>query len=134
MRRWFTAVATERLVQLATAGCYVAIAVLSSVPGNLRPHVPGFSDKVEHLVAFLALGAVTAFVAPRSVSWGRLLAVVVTYAAVLELGQAFIPGRVASLADFAASSAGALLGVTLALLIRSSITATTRPADFRGDA
>lgn len=134
MRGWFTVLAKERMVQLAAAGCYVAIAVLSSVPGNLRPHVPGFSDKLEHLVAFLALGVVTTLVAPRSVSWGWLLAVVVAYAAVLELGQSFIPGRVASLADLTVSAAGALLGVTLAFLIRPAPFASARAADLRGDA
>jgi VanZ family protein len=126
MRGRVTVFAKERRVELAAAGCYVAIAVLSSVPGDLRPHVPGFSDKVEHLVAFLALGVVTSLIAPRLLSWARLSAVVVTYAAVLELGQIFVPGRVASLADLTASAAGALLGVTLVFLVRPVAFATAR--------
>jgi VanZ family protein len=69
---------------------------------------------------------------------GQGLLAVVAYAAVLELGQIFIPGRVASLADFAASSAGAVLGITLGLMIRYSPAATgherttvSHPADGR---
>ena len=69
-------------------------------------------------MAFLILGAVTVLSSPRAFSGRRLLAVVVAYAAVLEAGQFFIPGRVASLLDLAASSAGALVGVTFALSVR----------------
>ena len=117
MPGWSAAFSKERFVQLAIVSCYATIALLSSVPGGLRPHVPGFSDKLEHLVAFFLLGAVTVLAAPRESSRGRLLAMVVAYAAVLELGQMFIPGREPSLADWGASSVGAILGVTTALMI-----------------
>jgi VanZ family protein len=103
---------------LGAASCYLLIAILSSVPGELRPHIPGLSDKLEHFLAFLILGAVTVLTSPRPFSGRRSLAVVVAYAAVLEAGQFFVPGRVASLMDLAASSAGALVGVTLALPVR----------------
>jgi VanZ family protein len=49
------------------------------------------------------------------------LATVVAYAAILELGQMFIPGRESSLADWGASSVGAILGVTTALMIAIAI-------------
>ena len=103
----------------AAALCYVAIAVLSSVPG-VRPHVPGLSDKLEHVFAFFVLGTVTVLAA-RGFSWRQFVAIFVVYAAVLEVAQMFIPGREASLLDWAASLAGALLGVTIALLFRSPL-------------
>ena len=68
------------------------------------------------MLAFLLLGVVTALVAPRTIHASRLSAAIVGYAAILEASQIFIPSRVASLADFAASAAGAVLGVSLATL------------------
>jgi VanZ family protein len=109
----------DRARLAAAALGYVAIAVLSSVPG-VRPHVPGLSDKLEHVFAFFVLGAVTVL-AVRGFSGRRFLAIFVVYAAVLEIAQIFIPGREASLLDLAASLAGALLGVTIALLFRSPL-------------
>ena len=110
----------DRGRHVAALCCYLVMAVLSSVPGELRPHVPGFSDKLEHFAAFLVLGAVTVLSSSQAFSGRRLFAIVVAYAAVLEVGQYFIPGRVASLLDLAASSAGALVGVTLGLSVRRS--------------
>ena len=51
---------TDRGRQVAALSCYLVFAIISSVPGELRPQVPGFSDKLEHFVAFFTLGAVTA--------------------------------------------------------------------------
>ncbi len=120
----FTVFAKNRALRFVTVASYLTIALLSSVPGELRPHVPGVSDKVEHLMAFLALGALTMLTAPRHVSSRLLVVGLVTYAAVLELSQIVIPGRVASLADLAASSSGVVLGITLGGLIRPSLAAT----------
>ena len=119
----------DRLRQAAAAFCYVCIALLSSVPGDLRPHVPGFSDKLEHLLAFFALGAITVFAVPRAWPGPWLATAIVTYASALEAGQVFIPGREASIADFAASVAGALLGVGLGLAFWPSVSALH---SFRG--
>jgi VanZ family protein len=99
------------------------------VPGDLRPHAPGFSDKLEHLIAFFALGAITVFAVPRAWPGRWLAAAIVTYASALEAGQVFIPGREPSIADFAASVTGALLGLTLALALRTTLSAAL---DFRG--
>ena len=110
----------DRGLQLATASCYVAVAVLAAVPAQLRPHVPAASDKIEHILAFLVLGALTTIAGTRRMSARRLVGVLVAYAVILELGQMFIPGRDASVMDMAASSAGAILGVTLALWIDHS--------------
>jgi VanZ family protein len=113
----------DRLRLAAAAFCYLCIAFLSSVPGDLRPHVPGFSDKLEHLLAFFALGVITVFAAPRALPGRWLATAIVTYAAALEAGQVFIPGREASMADLAASGTGALLGLSLGLALRPSLSA-----------
>ncbi len=95
---------------------YLAVAVLSLVPGEYRPHAPGSSDKLEHLSAYIVLGALTVIaVRPRLNAHLTTLAII-AYAGVLELGQLFIPGRVAALDDFVASAAGAIIGTSLTVL------------------
>ena len=109
----------DRSRMAAAAVCYVAIAVLSSVPGEFRPDVPGLSDKLEHVFAFFILGSVTVLAAPGDFSWQRFLRVGVSYAVILEVTQVLIPGREASFLDLFASLTGAILGVSLGLLLRS---------------
>jgi VanZ family protein len=116
----------DRVMQAATAGCCLAIAVLSSVPGAHRPHVPGFSDKLEHVAAFLVLGSLTILAVPRTTSRWVVCVGLMSYAAVLELAQILVPGRVASFADLAASSLGAFLGLSLGLLMRQLYVSANR--------
>jgi len=118
MRAWFSNIRTDRARVLVTACGYLGVAIVSSVPGAFRPDLAGVSDKVEHILAFLVLGGLTVVAAPRTIAASRLIMAIVAYAAILEIGQIFIPSRVASLVDFGASSVGAVLGVTAALLIR----------------
>jgi VanZ family protein len=99
----------------AWCGC-LAVAILSLVPGEYRPHVPGLSHKIEHVLAYLVLGALTAVAARHRLNPYLLTLGLVAYAGVLELGQLFIPNRDASLEDFAASAAGAIIGISLTAL------------------
>jgi VanZ family protein len=99
----------------------VAIAVLSLVPGETRPHVvwPG---SLEHVAAYfisalllsLGFGDARFAVAPL-LSIGFLLTL---YGGVLEAAQRFVPGRMPTLFDWGASTAGVWLGVALVWLWR----------------
>jgi VanZ family protein len=95
------------------------IGILSTVPGELRPHVFAV-PQLEHLVAYFAAGLFLALG-----FWNRrnvflLCLAVPMYAAALEIAQLFIPGRSSEFIDFFASSAGAWAGIALAWLMRSS--------------
>ena len=101
------------------------IAILSLVPGNLRPHtvLPG---PLEHTLAYALTGAALAF-GYRRMDF-RLLCLVGLSAGsvVLEILQASVPGRSPSAVDAVASSSGAALGMLLGAVLWKLFVATQR--------
>jgi VanZ family protein len=94
----------------------VAIAVLSVVPGSLRPHILAVGQ-LEHFLAYLVAALLLSLG-----FWNRrnllfLWLWLPTYAAVLEIAQIFIAGRNSDFMDFLASSAGAWAGIGAARLL-----------------
>jgi len=99
---------------LACAGVWIASSMR-------HPPVPLFlrfvhADKLLHLFGYVVLGGLALFGAGArpllrnaAVAW----AVVAIWGAADEWHQSFVPGRDASLGDFAADLAGAALGVGL---------------------
>ena len=85
----------------------VAIAMLSLVPNELRPHVG--PKLLEHFTAYLGTGVLLALAWPQR---GLFFIVALpVYSAALEIAQMWVPGRTTNLADFVASASGALVGV-----------------------
>jgi VanZ family protein len=95
---------------------YLAVALVSWLPAAYRPHIVVVSDKFEHALAYLLLGALTAIAARQTLNAYRLALAIVAYAGLLELGQLLIPSRVSSVEDFVASAAGAIMGVLITTL------------------
>jgi hypothetical protein len=102
---------------IAWAGA-VLLAILSLVPGEFRPHtfLPG---RAEHFVAY----AVTGFffvlgyreARQRALAWlGLALA-----SGLIEILQAFIPGRSPSSLDALASTAGLTFGLAIGLAVEA---------------
>ena len=98
------------------ASCIIALAILAWTPAPSMPRT-ALGGAAEHFVAWLGTATIvglasraTALLAPQF-----LLAF---YAAILECGQFYAPGRQASLQDFAFSVGGVLLGSTLACMAR----------------
>lgn len=106
----------QRLARIVACACLVALAVLSLLPKDDMVRT-GVDGRAEHFVAYA--GTMTAC----GLAWGarfpvlRLAAVLIAYAAALELGQYLSPGRTPALADFAAGATGtvvaALAGATI---------------------
>lgn len=98
----------------AVAGvAYLAVAASSLVPKALRPTtgiVPGFA---EHFAAYFVLGAVAVLAWKTRTPLWRLAVIHASLAAVLEVAQTAVPGRVPALADFAASALGSAVGIAL---------------------
>jgi VanZ family protein len=98
----------------------VTIALLSLVPGTLRPHT-GAPKELEHFAAYMITAAFLSFGFGKS-RYPIIIAFCLSnYSAALELAQIFIPGRQAAVFDFVASSSGAFAGCLLAWLILRAV-------------
>ncbi len=98
------------------------ILVATSWPNPDPPDVGPHSDKVTHLVlygvlAFL-LGRADPLLSAGSLRILAAIAGVSAFAAVDEWHQRFVPGRSASVADWQADTAGAVLGFLLVAALR----------------
>jgi hypothetical protein len=100
-----------------------AIAILSLVPGDLRPHLLSVSQ-LEHFAAYLVAGAVLIMGYSGVRPAVTIASALPIYAAILELLQLWVPGRSARLIDVVAGSLGAWAGVAL-ILVAHSIVAPT---------
>lgn len=72
----------------------------------------------EHLVAWLGTAMVLGLTSRATPQLAAQCFLLMGYAAVLESGQIYAPGRHASLQDFAFSAAGVLLGSALVWMAR----------------
>jgi len=91
----------------------VAVLVLSLTPSHALPRIEVW-DKLQHVLAYLILavtGAV-AFPGRRLLPW--LAIGLLILGCVLEVTQAFIPGRVAGVDDAVANAIGVGLGLVIA--------------------
>jgi VanZ family protein len=94
----------------------IIIAVLSLVPGSMRPHT-GAPSQFEHVAAYvLAAGFLTVGYDNRR--YPAVIALFLSiFSAVLEIAQTQIPGRNAAVLDFVASSIGAVIGCALTWVV-----------------
>lgn len=103
-----------RLVLLVEVSC---IAWLASYGHMQQMQVQSFfmfGDKPAHMLAFFVAG-VTASLASRSLTWPAMALTGV--AGGVEILQSFVPGRAASILDFAASLAGIAVGLALGAVL-----------------
>jgi VanZ family protein len=94
----------------------ILLAVLSLVPGWLRPHT-GLPNQAEHFLAYFLTALMLATRGRSRAYWVAVMALLCIYAGILEILQIWIPGRDSQLTDFVASSIGALCGTWLWILI-----------------
>jgi VanZ family protein len=106
---------SERIFRWLTWCAIVALAILSWTPGNYMIR-PGWGHHLEHVTAYLMSGVVASLGYRRRIGYARVGAFLCVYAGILEIGQNWSPGRTPAFDDFAASSIGALFGVTLTWL------------------
>jgi VanZ family protein len=117
---------------------FVALCVVTLVVALLpAPRAPGGTgwDKLDHLLAFAALGVV-GVLALRATLRGALLVLtlLVVLGAAIEGLQSLVPSRQADPADFIADLLGALGGTMLAwLLARKAEPRDSPPASGRSD-
>jgi VanZ family protein len=96
----------------------VIISWLAFGSASPTPNLPGW-DKVNHLMAFLVLGAVASFA--HAPGWRRTLVTasgLLLYGAFIEIVQAQLPNRHGDWDDLVADVAGLLCGLLLAAGLR----------------
>ena len=108
----------QRLTRLVFWAATAFTLVMASLP--TPPRLPGSpSDKVQHILAFLVLGALAASAYPRAPAW-RIVIALSCFGALIEIVQA-IPAlhRDSSALDWMADTVAAALMLTAMTLLRS---------------
>lgn len=108
------------LLRTAFIGCIIVLAILAWLPGTLiaRTMLGGHS---EHFVAYLVTAISMGLAFQRSPRLSVQCVLLIVYAAVLEMGQVYSPGRHASFQDFAYSVAGVVAGTLLFSMTRARV-------------
>jgi VanZ family protein len=108
------------LLRTAFIGCIIVLALLAWLPGPLvaRTMLGGHS---EHFVAYLVTAISMGLTFQRSPRLPVQCFLLIMYAAVLEMGQVYSPGRHASFQDFAYSGAGVVAGTLLLSMARARL-------------
>jgi VanZ family protein len=94
----------------------VILAILSLVPGSMRPHT-GAPGNLEHIVAYLLTAGLLSFGYGKNRNPAVIALCLSFFSATAEIAQIYIPDRHADFFDFAASSTGAFIGSALAWII-----------------
>jgi len=111
-------------LRVAAWACVVLLAVLSLMPGEWRANVSGASGKLEHIAAYFGATLCVGLAYRTRLGRRSLILSLIFYAAILEVGQIYVPSRTASAWDFSASAAGVIAGaVALPLAWRAFVTA-----------
>ena len=106
------------LFRVAFIGCIIALVILAWLPAeDMTRTILG--GRAEHLIAYLGTTLVMGLAFQRRPWVGVQCALLIAYAAVLEVGQLYVPGRRASVDDFAFSTAGVVVGGLLLRIARS---------------
>jgi VanZ family protein len=115
MKDWLSNKNLKRTALFGAGVGYFVIALLSLMPAAYRPDIGSVSDKFEHALAYLLLGALSALAMRRTAP--ALALAIVAYGGALELSQLLIPSRVPSFGDFVAGALGAIVGVSIVVLL-----------------
>lgn len=95
-------------VRVAALGLLVAIATLSLAPHGADARAPAFGTGA-HLLAYAGASLLLAVGAGRRQAWVNV-SYLSAAAAVFELAQGLVPGRLPGLDNWVSSSSGAMLG------------------------
>jgi len=117
----------KKVETLVLVSAYCAIAFVSLCSPSLRPEVGLPSGNYDHLLAYLLLGALTAWVRTHRIETRWLLLLFPIYAGLLEFAQIFIPGRDASVETFVSSALGPSLAYLLARVPEYYFASTSAP-------
>lgn len=105
------------LLRAAVTICIVVLATLAWLPAGAMART-ALGGHAEHFAAYLGTALVMGLAFRKSPPLGAQCGLLMAYAALLEAGQLYSPGRHASLHDLAFSVAGVVLGGLFVWLAR----------------
>jgi VanZ family protein len=108
------------LLRIAFIGCLVALITLAWLPEKAVTRTI-LGGHAEHFIAYLGSATIMGLTFRKSPHLAVLCALLIMYAAILEVGQLYSPGRHASVQDLAFSSAGVVTGGLFLWMARSRI-------------
>jgi VanZ family protein len=108
------------LLRVAFIGCLVALITLAWLPEKAMTRTI-LGGHAEHFIAYLGSATIMGLTFRKSPRLAVLCALLIMYAAILEVGQLYSPGRHASVQDLAFSSAGVVTGGLFLWMARSRI-------------
>src|SRR5262245_11476444 len=91
------------LMSVAFVACIIALCILAWLPGNEMRRTP-LGGHAEHALAYFGTTIVMGLALQRRTRLDVQCALLTSYAAILEVGQLYSPGRHASVGDFAFST------------------------------
>ena len=94
-----------------------ALLAASWLPASIMVRTQTLPGQAEHALAYFATGICLTLLLQGQMSPPLIAACISAYAAVLEIGQIFVPGRHAALIDFVASTVGGLVGVATCAIL-----------------
>jgi VanZ family protein len=121
------------LLRAAVMNCIVVLAAFAWLPaGAVTRTVLG--GHAEHFVANMGTALLMGLAFRKSPPLGIQCGLLMAYAAFLEVGQLYSPGRHASFHDLAFSGAGVAVGGLFAWMARRRLSGWLRADQLRGDA
>ena len=106
-------------LRVAFIGCIIILAILAWLPPTNIPRTM-FGGHTEHFFAYLGTSTLMGLAFQKGPWHIAQCALLILYAAALEAGQLYSPGRHASFQDFVFSAAG-VIGGFLLLMIRTRV-------------
>ena len=97
------------LLRAALICCIIALAILAWLPAKYLTRT-ALGGHAEHFIAYLGTAIILGLTFRKSPRLAVQCVLLVLYAAILEAGQLYSPGRHASFQDLAFSSAGVVFG------------------------
>ncbi len=107
-------------LRTAFFGCIIALATLAWLPEKLMTRTV-LGGHAEHFIAYLGTTIIMGLTFQKSPRLAAQCVLLIMYAAILEAGQLYSPGRHASFQDLAFSSAGVVIGGLVLWMARSRV-------------
>lgn len=93
--------------------------IFAVLPSEIAPSIPGVSDKVNHIVAFVVLAILLRL--GYRIHFGYALMILVAYGVFIEFSQLYAVNRTADYQDVIADTIGTFIGLMLYKYIQKVI-------------